>query len=203
MENHMQEFIGILGTVFMMGGFAPYLLALWRKQARPHAFSWLSWGLINAIIFTVQLTENAGPGAWTAGIAGFFNIGIGLYAIRGGERNITKTDWAVFITVLSAIPLWVLTKDPVWSVVLVSVIDTLAFIPTLRKSWHRPHEEVAATFVLGMLGFICALVAIENHSFTNVCYPVKVLVTNSIFIGTLLYRRRALAGPDLRCAEAV
>ena len=189
----MKEILGITGTVFLMAGYAPYLFALWNRQARPHAFSWLLWGFINAIVFAVQVSQQAGPGAWTVGVAALFNLGIGLYAIKGGERNITKSDWAVFLTVLMAIPLWALTKDPVWAVILVSVIDTLAFFPTLRKSWHRPHEEVAATFAFGIVGFLFALAALESYTFTNVCYPVKVLITNSLFISSLLYRRKVLA----------
>ena len=188
----MNELIGILGTAFLMGGYLPYLFAIWRGTARPHAFSWLSWAFINAIVFVVQVSENAGPGAWTSGIATCFNLGIGLFALRVGEKNITKTDWSIFLTVLLAIPLWAITKDPVWSVILVSIIDTLAFIPTIRKSWHRPHEEVMTTFVMGLIGFGCGLFAVQEYSFTTICFPAKVVVVNAIFIAVLLYRRRAV-----------
>jgi hypothetical protein len=192
MEESMKEIFGVIGTGFMMAGYVPYLLALWRRRAKPHTFSWLLWGTINGIICAVQITQDAGPGAWAAGVAATFNIGIGLYAIRHGERNITRGDWAIFLTVLAALPLWQLTKDPMWSVILVSVIDTLAFIPTVRKSWHRPHEEVAMTFALGVFGFAFALMALKNYSFANVCYPAKVIVTNMLFVSSLMYRRRAV-----------
>jgi hypothetical protein len=185
-----KEIYGLLGTAFLMGGYAPYLVSLWRGTAKPHAFSWLLWGLINAIVFTVQAAGKAGPGAWTAGMAALFNLGIGLYALRRGERHITRGDWLVCGGALSAIPLWALTKDPLWSVVLVSVIDTLAFYPTLRKSWRRPHEEVATTFAMGLIGFALSLAALQAYNFTNVCYPAKVIVTNAVFILALLYRRK-------------
>jgi hypothetical protein len=183
---------GMIATGFMLAGYVPYLQALWRREAKPHTFSWLLWGTVNAIICAVQVAGNGGAGAWAAGVVAVFNIGIGLYAIRGGERNITRGDWAIFLSVLAALPLWALTKDPVWSVVLVSIIDTLAFVPTLRKSWRRPHEEVASTFALGIAGFAFALMALDNYSFANICYPAKVIVTNALFVGSLLYRRRAL-----------
>lgn len=189
----MKDVIGILGTCFLMAGFAPYLLALWRKEARPHAFTWLLWGLINAIVCAVQFTGNGGAGVWTAGVAAAFNFGIGFYAVRHGEKNITRADWGILLTVLAAIPLWALTKNPVASVVLVSVIDTLALVPTLRKSWHRPHEEVATTFAFGMVGFACSIYALDAYTFANICYPAKVLMTNALLISLLLYRRHAVA----------
>jgi hypothetical protein len=196
----MKDLLGITGTVLLMGGFAPYLYALWRKTAKPHAFSWFLWGIINAIVCAVQVSQGAGAGAWTAGVAATFNLGITVYALKHGERNITRGDWAVLVSVLMALPLWVMTSNPVWSVILVSVIDTVAFYPTLRKSWNRPHEEVATTFVLGMAGFAFALMALDNPSFTNVCYPAKVILTNGIFVSCLFYRRMVLARGELTAA---
>ena len=114
----------------------------------------------------------------------------------------TKSDWAILVTVLAAIPLWAVTKDAFWSVILVSVIDTLAFIPTIRKSWHRPHEEVASTFVFGFIGFAFALLALENPSFINICNPVKVLCTNAIFIACLMYRRHVMSCRAFQAAAA-
>ncbi len=187
------EIIGLLGTAFLMGGYVPYLYALYRKQAKPHAFSWLLWGVMNAIVCAVQVTENAGPGAWTSGIATIFNFGIGIYALKYGERNIAKADWVILLSVLLALPLWAVTKNPVWSVILVSVLDTLAFLPTFRKSWHRPNEEVATTFFMGMIGYGLAWLAVDNASFANICFPAKVVVVNGLFVALLLYRRHALS----------
>lgn len=186
----MKEILGLMGTAVLMGGFAPYILALWRKTAKPHAFSWLLWGIVNAIVCAAQISEGAGPGAWTSGMAAFLNFCIGFYALRHGERDIAPADWLISGVALMAIPIWFAMKDPLWSVVLVSVIDTLAFLPTIRKSWLRPHEEVAATFVCGFAGFGLSLAAVDTYNFTNICFQSKVLVVNALFIGMLMYRRR-------------
>lgn len=188
----VKNLAGLLSTLFLMAGYAPYLLALWRKSAKPHAFSWFSWGVINAIVCAVQVSQDAGPGAWTSGIAALFNIGIAAHAVRFGEKHITRADWVIFISVLASLPLWALTKDPVWSVVMLSVIDTAAFLPTLRKSWHRPHEEVATTFALGIVGYGLALFATKDYGFASICFPLKVMVANGIFVACLLYRRKVL-----------
>lgn len=189
----MKEILGLMGTVVLMGGFVPYILALYRKTAKPHAFSWLLWGLVNTIVCAAQISEGAGPGAWTSGVAAFLNISIGLYALRHGERDIAPADWIISGIALMAIPIWFAMEDPLWAVVLVSVIDTMAFLPTIRKSWLRPHEEVATTFVFGFVGFAFALAAVDNYSFTNICFQSKVMVVNALFIGMLVYRRRVTA----------
>jgi hypothetical protein len=59
----------------------------------------------------------------------------------------------------------------------------------LRKSWNKPYQEVLMTFVFSGIGFCFALAAIQNYALVNWLYPAVVLVTNIIFISTLLYRR--------------
>jgi len=189
----MKETFGILGALFLLCSSIPYIIALWKRTAKPHAFSWLLWSLINAIVFAAQLSDGAGPGAWTAGVTAFVNCGIAFWAWRYSGLDFTRSDWAVFLSALAAIPLWVATNDPLWSVVWVCIIDTLGFWPTIRKSWHLPHSEVLMTFVFGLFGFSCSLAALHNYSLTNMLYPGVVLATNTLFIAMLLQRRRALA----------
>jgi hypothetical protein len=189
----MKEIFGLLGAALLVTSALPYAHAFWRGAVRPHGFSWILWGLINAIVFAAQAQSGAGAGAWTAGVTALVNLLIGAMALRYGERNITRSDWAVFLSVLAALPLWAATQNPLWSVVLVSVIDTLAFWPTLRKSWHRPHEEAVLPFIMGGVGFACALAALENYSVTNYLYLLVVFVTNALFVTVLLLRRKSLA----------
>ncbi len=185
----MKEIYGSLGVAFLAASSVPYIIACWKNAAKPHAFSWILWSLINAIVCAAQMVSGAGAGSWSAGTTAFVNGCIAIYALRRGEKNITRGDWIMFLSGLAAVPLWVLTKDPLWSVILVSVIDTFGFFPTMRKSWLKPYEEVLMTFVLGEIGFFFAILAMENYSLTNWLYPGVVLVTNSIFIVALLYRR--------------
>lgn len=189
----MKDLFGIAGVVFLVVSLVPYLMAVSKKTARPHAFSWILWGSIQAIVFAAQVAEGAGAGGWTTGVTALINFVIAYCALRHSKIEFTRSDWAVFISALAAIPLWVVTKDPLWSVILVSVIDTVAFWPTLRKSWNNPHSEVVLTFVLGFFGFSFAIAALENYSLTNWLYPATVLTTNTAFIGVLLYRRHVLS----------
>ena len=188
----MKEIYAICGVIAMLVCMLPYIVALYHKRAKPHAFSWLLWGFINLVVLAAQSTEGAGAGAWVIATNGTINTLLGLYALKYGERHFTKSDWAVFLVALSAIPLWWVTKDPWWSVLLVSFIDVVAFYPTLRKSWNKPHEEVAMTFVIGGVGFVFSLLALDNYNLVNSFYPVVVLAVNTVFISLLLYRRRVM-----------
>jgi hypothetical protein len=41
-----------------------------------------------------------------------FCLGIGILALFRGEKHITCGDWMAFLTTFLAIPLWVVTADP-------------------------------------------------------------------------------------------
>jgi hypothetical protein len=188
----MLQVFGVLGVALVMGSMVPYARAMWHKTVRPHAFSWCLWGAINAVVCAAQVVSHGGAGAWTSAAAAFFNFVIAVYALRHGEKNITRGDWAIFLSALFALPLWAATKNPLWSVVLLSVLDMMGFFPTIRKSWHQPHGEVLMTFAVGAAGFAFAILALEEKTFVNYCYPATVLALNAAFTVILLYRRRAL-----------
>lgn len=187
------EIFGGIGTGLMLLSAVPYFLALWKKKIKPHAFSWLLWFVINAVVLAAQVTKGAASGWWPTLMSMLITLSIGLYALKWGEREYAKSDWMFLALALFAIPLWVATKDPLWSVILVCVIDILAFFPTIRKSWKKPHEENALSFAVGAAGFFFSLLAIENFIFTNYAYPAVVMTNNLVFVGLLVWRRKALA----------
>lgn len=110
-----------------------------------------------------------------------------------GEKNFTKGDWLVFLATMSAIPLWIITKDPLWSVILVTSIDAAAYYPTLRKSYSKPDEEASFKYTLAAVKYALSLMALENYTAVTIIYPVTSLVLESATVILLLWRRHVLA----------
>lgn len=187
-----KEVFGGIGTALMLLSAVPYFWALWKKKIRPHAFSWLLWFVINAVVLAAQISKGAASGWWPTFMSMLITLSIGLYALKWGEKGYTKSDWTFLALALFAIPLWAATKDPLWSVVLVCLIDILAFFPTVRKSWLKPREENATSFAVGAAGFAFSLFAIDNFIFTNYAYPALVMTNNLAFAAMLVWRRKAL-----------
>src|SRR5690606_16045788 len=111
---------------------------IYRGTNKPHMFTWIIWTLLTAIILAAQIVGGAGPGAWSTGAVLLPCIIITVLAIQRGEKNITASDWVMFLAGLAAIPVWLATSNPLWAVIIVVAIDALAFGPTFRKSWFRP-----------------------------------------------------------------
>lgn len=190
-----KEILGLFAVLINVGCYIPYFIGLYRKQLKPHVFSWLLWGLLTGIAFFAQIAAGAGPGAWITGFTTLFLLIITLISLSHGEKNITRSDWASFIIALLAIPLWYVTNDPLWSVILVTAIDALAFYPTFRKSWHQPWQDSATTFFISSVKWIPALMALEIFNLTTALYPASLVIMNGAFVAMLLYRRQKVNKP--------
>lgn len=185
-----KEIIGIISVVIGVTGQDIYLWQVFRGTVKPHIFSWIIWGLLGIIAAAAQYAAEAGPGCWSVGVSAILCLLIALVGFFYGEKSITRGDWICFLLLLLAIPAWVMTKNPLWAVVIVSAIDAGAFYPTFRKSWHRPHDEGITAFLAYTLQMIFSIAALEKYSLTTALYPAVLLSMNAALLFTLLSRRK-------------
>lgn len=188
-----KEIIGGIAVVLGLGSNLLYICQVFSRQIKPHLFSWFLWGTLGMISFTAQVSEKAGPGAWALGVSSVCCFIIAAASLRYGEKNITRSDWACLVFGLTAIPVWVMTSNPLWAVVIAAIIDAVAFWPTLRKSWIMPHEEGVTAFSIYGLQMAFAMMALETVNLTTVLYPATITTLNTVVVIGLIYRRRVLA----------
>ena len=182
----------LLGSLIALISYYPYIRDIVSGKTKPHAFSWLVWGLLTGIAFFGQLSDGGGVGIWVTGITAVVCFLIVALSFSYGEKNITRSDWWCLILSLSAIPLWLATSTPLWSVILITLIDAVAFIPTVRKSISKPHEETLITYVLSVLKFVLGIIALENYSMITTLYPASLVFINGSFVVMVILCRRRI-----------
>jgi hypothetical protein len=185
---------GLLSTLAIaltFVAFIPYIRAILRGATRPHVFSWVIWGSTTFVVFLAQLDDGGGVGAWPIGVSGIITLLIALLAYAGrADVTITVTDWLFFIAALSALPVWYLTSDPLWAVVILTTVDVLGFGPTLRKAYRAPHTESLVFFALFAVRNLIVLLALEHYSTTTVLFPAVIAAACLVLITLIVYRRR-------------
>jgi hypothetical protein len=188
-----KDILGFIAVAIGFFSYVLYIVPILRRRTKPHAFTWIVWSLSESIACAAQYSRNAGPGAWATALSAVASISIAVMALSRGEKNITRSDWLAFIGGLAAIPLWYFTRDPLGAVILVSFIDTSAYFPTFRKSFHKPLEEPAWSYFVGSGKYIMALLAMRNYSLVTALYPSCIVFMNILMILLLLYRRAVFA----------
>ncbi|MBI3952810.1 MAG: hypothetical protein HY336_02540 [Candidatus Doudnabacteria bacterium] len=101
-------------------------------------------------------------------------------------------DWIALAGALVGIVLWKLTNDPLFAVVLVSISDAIAIIPSLRKAYYYPFEENAGSFVIGISYYVLALPALDSFSLTTSLYHFEIILIDLALIILVLTRRKRL-----------
>lgn len=188
----MKEAIAAITVAITFLNYIPYIIDTLRNRTRPHIYSWFLWAMMSFIVFALQLTYGAGPGAIPTLGVGILCFFIAILAYRQGNKYITKTDTLVLIITLISIATWVLAKQPVTSTVFVTVAEALSYWPTLRKSWYKPRSETLSLYVGGVIRTILAIAAIESYNFVTLFNQVVGGFICLLFVMILVIRRRQI-----------
>jgi hypothetical protein len=185
---------GAIAIALTLFAFIPYIYAILRGNTRPHVFSWVIWGSTTFIVFLAQLNDGGGAGAWVIGVSGLITIYIAVLAyMKKSDTAITSLDWVFFALALSSLPLWYFTADPLWAVVILTLVDVLGFGPTFRKSWDKPFEEKLLFYSIFAVRNLLVIMALEHYSLTTVLFPAAVTAATVMLVVMTGYRRQVLS----------
>ncbi len=191
-----QVVFATLGTVLGLLSFVPYFRDIFRGTTKPHIFSWFIWSLLVGITFFIQVSDGGGVGAIVTGVEALCCLAVTIFAYTRGEKNITRSDWACLFLALVAIALWRFAGQPLLATFFVILADSLAFIPTFRKSLLRPHEETISQYALSSVHWIFSIAALQTFVLTTWLYPVWIGAFDAVLVATLIIRRRQLSRVD-------
>ena len=188
-----KSILAVLAIAIAVIGYIPYFRTIFNGRTKPHAFSWLVWGVLTAIAFVAQLVGKGGAGAWVTGFTMLVCFAIFALALIKGKHDFPLSDWLCLAGSGLALVLWATTKDPLTAIILITLIDMLGFIPTFRKSYLKPQSETAFTYTMSGLKFLISIFALQSFSGVTVIYPASLVITNLGFVFMLLLRRKSLA----------
>lgn len=181
----LAAFVGVISLV-------PYIWDMFKATTKPHPLTWFVWSLINIIAFFAQLAAGGGPGAWVSGVVAFECFVIAVFSLSRGDKHIVALDWWCFTGALTGVVLWQITDNPLAAIVLVTLTDALASVPTFRKSYSKPYEETVSSYALGTLRSLLALPALQVLNLTTVLYLAFIALSDTLLVMMVLIRRRQL-----------
>jgi hypothetical protein len=180
---------GILSIIPAVVAYVIYFRKLLSGAVKPHAFSWLIWGILAINGFIAQVIAGAGIGAWVTGLTGAACLaifGIAMFRSRGTDRGLTRLDWALLTIALISFAMLFVVEDKTLSLCITLFATLIGFALTLRKAWHKPREENPTAFALNAFKFLPAIVALSSFSFLTVAYPLTAGLANAAVVAVIL-----------------
>lgn len=182
--------LSMLANTLTVMAYLPYTHSIYNGQTRPHVFSWIIWGLATGIAFLAVLQAQGGAGAWPIGLSCLVSLFVaGLAFVKRADITITRTDWGLFIAALAAILVWVAADDPLWAVVLITLVELLGFGPTFRKTWFRPHSESISFLAILIVRNALIISALNEHTLTTVLFPAAAALACGLLVAIMVLRR--------------
>ena len=189
-----KEFLSAVAIALTFIAFYPYIRSIVQEKTKPHVFSWVIWGSTTFVVFLAQIKDHGGVGALPIGVSGIITISVAIMAyLKRADITITRTDWIFFIAAMSSLPLWYFTSDPLWAVVVLTIVDVFGFGPTIRKAYSHPFEERLIFFTLFAARNVIVIFALENYSLTTVLFPATIATACLLLTIMVRNRRRALS----------
>ena len=184
-----KDILGVITIVIAVVSYSDYFFSIFRGNTIPRTISWLIWGILGAIAFTVQFHAGGGAGAWITGFTAFMCFLVAGTSYLKCTEHFTLYDWVPFSGALITLVFWFLTEDALVATLLIIVTHTLGFIPTMHNAYTHPDEETAMTFVLNGVKFSIAIVALNTYMLTTWLYPSVIVLLNAILVSIIVTRR--------------
>jgi hypothetical protein len=182
-----------VGLTFLL--FVPYIRSILLGHTKPHVFSWVIWAIGTFTVFLAQLAGGAGIGAWPIGLSGLLTGYVAVLSwLKRSDLSVTPFDWVCLLASFLAVPLWAVTSNPLWAVLILTGIDLIGFGPTIRKAHLKPHEDRIWFYLVGALRNGLVVAALERYTPTTVAFPAAVGVA-CVGVAIYVFARRQKVPP--------
>lgn len=183
----------VVATVVGIIGFVPYVKDIFLFKTKPHLYTWLIWSITQGTAILGIWYGGGGWGVLNLTVGTIFVIAIFLFSVKYGTKNITKSDTVILVAALCAILVWWQLHAPLISIITVSAIDFISYIPSFRKSFHEPWSETMGTWILFAISDIFAMLALSEYNLLTLIYLVSITSANIILVLICFLRRRAIS----------
>lgn len=181
-------FAGVLTVV----GYVPYFRDLFAGKTKPHLYTWLVWAITQGTAAVALIYGGGKFGSISLIIGTVLVLVVFMLSFKYGTKNITGSDTLALAIALLAIIVWWQLNNPVLSVVMVTIIDGLGYIPTLRKTFEEPYSETISFWLLMALISGLTILANAEYNLLTTMYLSLLVVANLLTAGIAIFRRKTI-----------
>jgi hypothetical protein len=185
----MNYIFSLISFAIIIGVTIPYMVDIKKGRARP---SRAARGMLFLLV-TIALFQQIALGstfaiALTVGetLSGFILLWL---SFKHGVGGTSKSDLACYVLLALSLIIWYFSKNALIALHISMIADTVAFWPTLEKTWRDPKSETALFFWGGVIAPIFSILAQSNFSYSIIVFPIYISLANLIEVGLISGRR--------------
>lgn len=182
----------IISAILVLSFCSIYLWSVLKWETKPHMYTVLLYVIITGVIFYSQLVSGAGYWSVYVGITCLFWCLIFILSHWYGTEDIIFADKICLVVALISIPIWYLTWSPVYSVILLMIVDVFSSAPTVRKTINDPYSENLQAFMVEFVWISFSILALTQINFVSSWYLIYILMFDLLMIYILLRWRKIL-----------
>ncbi len=181
--------LGISAGFLQLVAAAPYFAAIARRKTKPERATWWIWSLLNIIAVAAQIGAHAQWSLLMSICQAVINVAIAVLSLTHGYGRFGVKDWAAMAFAVGGIGLWWLLKSPLVALLVVLVVDFVAYWLTLAKTWDHPRTEAPAMWGIATVSGLLGVLAVGAWNGTRMIYPLYITLVNGIMVFVILTRR--------------
>lgn len=169
-----------------------YFYSIHKGETKPHIYSRLLYVIITGIICFIQIQDQWIYRSIPLIIMSIFCLLSFMLAIKYWTNDITMSDRIFLVLWLLSIPLWIYVENPLFSVILLVIIDFFATLPTIRKTIVDSTSENKYVYLIWSIWIFFSLLLIEEYSIVNSLYLIFLLFINILLYLIIAFKNKTL-----------
>jgi hypothetical protein len=188
----------IFSFIAIIIGFSatvPYVRDILSRKTKPHVYTWLIWSITTGTAAFGVVYGGGGVGSLNLILLSIVTFGIFLLSLKYGTKNINMWDTIILLMAILAIFVWWKLEQPLISILMISTIDVLGYLPSFRKSYEEPWSETLISWIGFTLANTFAILALSQYNLLTTTYLVSIAIANIILFFICLLRRPFVQKP--------
>lgn len=183
-------FFGIFSGIFSIIFYIVYIKSIFKNETKPHIYTRFLYLIIILIIFLWQISNNGWYGSIFSWVWSIFCFITFVLSFKYWIKNVTISDKIFLILWLISVPIWYFSWTPIYSILLLTLVDFLASIPTIRKTYKNPYSENLQAYIIGLFSLVFSILALDIYNVVNLFYLVFLVILDSFICLIIIFRRR-------------
>jgi hypothetical protein len=186
----MQLALGFLALVVNLIGYVPYIRDILRHKVKPHRITWGIWTILTIIAAFNQVSNGGGYSSLFFISTTLLVTTVFVLSFHYGMGGASKIDRVCLILAILLLIYWITVQETRLSTVLAVIIDGVAAIPTLIKTYHHPKTESYPQWTLAGIAGLLTMLSVPRLDWALILYPLYVFLMNGAIVGIKYVQER-------------